>query len=782
MKKAALLLALLAALVAVAAVAGRWYVGSAEARAVDARISGLRAPVEVWRDSLGVPHLWADDETDLARALGYVHAQDRLWQMELVRRVGEGRLAEVLGPDALPSDRFLRTLGIGRAAREEERGLDAESRRLLQAYADGVNAWIRDHTGPLPPEFLVLGFRPAPWTVANSLVITRIMAWDLADWEVGLDLQRAADRAGPERAREIVPRYPDWGERILPGPAPARPAASASHPIDTGPLPVVPALAAGLLSAASFTNASNSWVIAGSRTRSGRPILANDPHLELRAPSLWHLAALHGGATDVVGVTIPGLPVVVLGHTPTVAWGFTNAMVDDVDFFVERVDPADSTRYQTPAGWERFTVRPETILVKGRDPVVMRVRSTRHGPVLADVEPRAGDRVLAMQWTALQPSTSYIAMRAMNRARNASEFTEALRGFNEPHQNVVFADAAGSIGYRLVGRVPVRRSGDGLFPAPGWTGEADWTGFLPPDQHPRATDPAEGFIVTANNAQTGAGYPHHLGSLYAQPFRAQRIREMILPARGVTAADVARQQVDVVDLLARRYLPQAVRAAEAIRNPGIARELRRWDGAATTDSHAAAVFYVWYEQLRGHIGADEFGGRFVYFPRQALDQILDEGDGAWVDDVRTTRRESLAEMSNASMREAIAVVGSRTWGDIHTVRIAHALGSVELLASALGLNAPAFAAPGSPNTVNVAGYGRLLPFVSTHGASMRHVVDMADPDGAGGFILPTGQSGIPRSPHYADQTSRWREGRLWPIPLDRDRARRAAVSRVTLGP
>ena len=796
LRKLAYVLAGLVVLLFVVLAGARWYVGrAAPDYARGAALPGLSAEVEVWRDSLGVPHVWARNEADLFRAMGYVHAQDRLWQMELFRRVADGRMAEVLGPRLVDTDRFLRTLGMGRAAAETERTLNPEARALLQAYADGVNAWIADHPGPLPPEFLVLRFTPEPWTIRNSLAIGKIMAWDLADWNVGLDVQRAAEAVGPELARDLHPAYPDWGATILGddaewkgkgGAAPAPPATAApprARAVSGVHVPRVPPLAAWLLEGVSAARASNAWVIGGERTASGKPILANDTHLALRAPSLWYLAALHGGGLESAGMTIPGVPLVVIGHGKTVAWGFTNAMTDDVDFFVEQVDSANAGRYRTPEGWADFEVRPETILVKGAEPVIHRVRTSRNGPVLSDVEDRAGGKVMAMRWTAQDPSTEVYALLGMNRARNAAEFTRALRDFNNPHQNVVFADAEGNIGYWMGGRVPVRASGDGVLPAAGWTGEGRWTRYLDFDEHPHVLNPAEGFVVTANNRQVGPAYPHRITSNWAPPYRAMRIREMVQDARALTADDVARQQMDVRDVFARRHLPFAVRAAEMAGDSAVARELRAWNGEAQVDSRPAALFYTWVEALRTRIGSDEFRGTPVYFPRDALESVLERGGGAWVDDVTTDSTETLDGQIVAAMREAVRTVGQRTWGELHPTRMDHPLGVVAALDRALKLNIGPFPNRGSPNTVNVAGFGaRTPPFVNAYGPSQRHVVDLARVDDEGGFIVPTGQSGVPTSRHYRDQVQMWREGGLWRIPLDRAKAEARAVTRVTLTP
>ncbi|HEX2205660.1 MAG TPA: penicillin acylase family protein [Longimicrobium sp.] len=793
-KKIAIALLAVLALVLVAALSARWYIGRAEPNpSRGATIAGLKDEVEVWRDSLGVPHVWAESEEDLFRAVGYVHAQDRLWQMELFRRVADGRMAEVLGARLVDTDRFLRTLGMGRAAAENERVLTPEARRLLQAYADGVNAWIRGRSGPLPPEFMVLGVEPEPWTVRNSLSIAKIMAWDLADWEPGLHLQRALDNVGPELGRDLFPTYPAGGLTILGGdgqwrgkgaaPAPSAPATTTPPaPVSGVTMPEIPPLAAALLDGVSIARASNSWVVGGGRTKSGKPILANDMHLALRAPSLWYLGALHGGGVEVAGMMLPGVPVVVAGHGKRVAWGYTNAMVDDVDFFVEEVDPQDSTRYRTQVGWASFVVRPETIRVKDAAPVVHRVRTTRHGPVMSDVDERGGGRVLAMRWTAHDPSNEMTALLGMNRARSAAEFTQALRDFRNPHQNVVFADAEGNIGYWMGGRVPVRRSGDGVLPVAGWTGEGEWVRYLDFDEHPHVLNPADGFVVTANNRQVGPEYPHRIASDWAEPYRAMRIREMVEGARDLTAADVARQQMDIRDAFARRNLPHALRAAESAGDSASLRELRAWDGSARPDSRAAALFYTWFEALRRRVGDDEFRGKPVYFPRDVMDALLARGGGAWVDDVSTPETETLDALSAAAMREAAETVGANTWGEMHATRIDHPLGVVKVLDRALGLNIGPFPSGGSSNTVNVASHGRTPPFVNTYGPSQRHVVDMAAVDDEGGFVIPTGQSGIPTSRHYRDQTPMWRTGLLWRIPLDRAKAEARAVSRMKLSP
>ncbi|HUH13516.1 MAG TPA: penicillin acylase family protein, partial [Longimicrobiales bacterium] len=510
-------------------------------------LAGLSEPAEVWRDSLGVPHIWAEGAHDLMVAQGYVHAQDRLWQMELLRRAAEGRLAELFGPALVPSDRFLRTLGLWSAAGAAEATLEPGVRALLEAYAAGINAWIADTHGALPPELLLTRARPEPWTPRHSLAIEKIMAMDLSLYQTSLSATRAAARLGAEALPVLLPGYPSWGGTIVDGPA----------------LPAVPGPAAALVASGSIAHASNAWVIGGAHTASGRPILANDMHLALRAPSLWYLAALHaaradglpggeGRGLDVAGTTLPGVPFVITGHNRAVAWGFTNAMVDDVELFVERADPRDPSRYLVPGGAEPFRVRTDTIRVKGREAGVEHtIRSTRHGPVISDLEEGLGGDVVALRWLAHDPASSVRALPAMNLAADADALVAAVDAFDNPHVNIVYADTAGAFGYVMAGRVPLRANGapPPLLPVPGWSGEWDWTGELPFDRHPRTRSPARGYVVSANNRQAAGAVADRVTTFWADPFRALRISALVEAAiarGGVDAAAVHRMQLDVV--------------------------------------------------------------------------------------------------------------------------------------------------------------------------------------------------------------------------------------------
>jgi penicillin amidase len=727
--------------------------------------AAVTRPVDVWRDSAGVPHVWSQSIEDMLFAQGYVHAQERLWQMELFRRVGEGRLSEAFGETMIDTDKFFRTLGIWQAADANLRQLDAEQRRLLEAYVAGVNFWIDQQEGPLPPEFVTLRIKPEQWTPQHSLAIEKIMAWDLTVYSGAASLTRAVRQLGAEKSKYLFPIDPAWGTTI----------------IETAEVPAIPAPAAALLDALSITRASNAWVIGGSRTRSGKPILANDMHLLLRQPGVWYLMALHAPNVDVAGMTLPGVPHVIAGHNRAVAWGFTNVMMDDIDLFSERIDPQDTTRYVTPTGMQQFVMRKETLRVKGRDSaLVFNVRSTRHGPVISDVENRLrGPEVIAVQWAALDTSRSFRAFHALNQARNAGDVRRALRDFNNPHQNVVYADTAGNFGYQMAGRIPLRgnRNKPPILPVPGWTGEHDWRGYLSFDEHPSAHNPANGYAVTANNRQARGPVGDLISNDWDMPYRAARIRDMVRANNPHDAGSVHRMQLDVTDLLAVKYKRHAAAAAQVSGREAAARLLEAWNGEAARDSRAAPYFYAWYEHLRRQLGRQLYG-RTGYFPRDALNAALDSGRVLWAG---ARGKALLDSLSAASLVHADSLVRGKTWGEVHRVRVAHVLGEVAAIDKLLALNVGPEPHQGSPTTVNVAQYiGDRLPITTSYGPSQRHVVDMANIDGAGGFILPTGQSGLPASQHYSDMFARWRNGGLWLIPLDRKRAEARAVHQLQI--
>lgn len=754
------------------------YVRSAEQdRTGTVPVAGLEAPVEVVWTEAAVPSIRARTLRDAVFAQGLLHARERLWQMDLVRRAVQGRLAEVMGESALSTDRFMRGIGLWRATQLALATLGPDELTLLQAYADGVNAALDNWSGALPPEFLLLRYEPEPWEPIHSLAVARMMSLTLAAYGESIAVARALRTLPPDRARWLFPELPEWAATILP-PQP----------------PVIPPLGAALIEGFSVAAASNAWVVDGSRTASGNPILANDMHLELQAPSLWYLVAIHAPASDslpaldVAGVSLPGAPLVIVGRNRAVAWGFTNAYVDDVDLFIERVDPDDPGRYVTPDGSLPFEVDIETIQVKGRAaPVELEVRRTRHGPVLPPGQPGAsGDTVLALRWTAHDPTTVVRSVLGYNLARGWDDFVQAVDQMDSPNQNVVYADTGGHIGFVMGGTVPIRgdRRPATVIPRPGWTGEWDWTGTLPFDEHPRSLDPDAGFFATANNRQTAEPVSELISHTWLQPFRAMRIAQMITEAPApLDIAAVRAMQMDVLDLFARRYVDRAIAAAAAAELPRAVQLLRSWDHRATADSEAATLFYAWNERVRWQLARDLYGGSAAYFTRASATAVMERRAVPWA----ASPEEAYRAIAVRAMRQAEETTQGRPWRQANRVIHGHALGEISLLDRVLGLNIGPVPHAGSPNTVNVALWAfqspeEDFPFLSTAGVSMRQVVELRNTDATGGFVITTGQSGLPFSRHYDDLFPLWRDGRLLTVELDPGPGEGPAGDRLRLVP
>jgi penicillin G amidase len=746
------------------------------------RVAGLSAPVEVVRDRWAVPHVRAASEEDAYRAVGFLHAQDRLWQMELNRRVGQGRLAAVLGPEALPADRLMRTLGLARAAEASVGALEPGARRLLEAYAEGVNAFLALGRR-LPPEFLILRHRPEPWRAADSVLFLKLMALDLSrGWRAELARARLARALTPAQIADL------WPE---------------SDPLD----PVTLAASADALRGFALAGVegppavgalgSNEWVVAGSRTATGAPLLANDPHLGLTAPGVWYLAHLEvAGGISVIGATLPSVPFVVLGRTPGTAWGFTNTGSDVQDLFVETVDPADPGRYLAPGGSLPFAVRTEEVEVRGGQPVRLVVRETRHGPVVSDVLPGAAapeGRVLALAWTGLDPAdrTAEAGFRVA-RARDWDGFVAAFEMFGAPQQNIAYADRAGRIGLLSPGRVPVRAAGDGRLPAPGGEGAFDWTGFVPYAALPRTVDPPRGYLLNANNRLVGEGYPHLLAAEWEPPYRARRIEEVLEASPRLDQEGSRRLQLDQLSTLARELLPALVEAAEGgpDGDDGLAAALRAWDGTMNAARPEPLVFSAWYAELGPLVWGDELAGLPGGVRPDALARMLRERQ-AWCDDVGTAGAvETCAARSRLALERALAWCAGRhgsdwrrwRWDAEHRAVMEHRpFDRVPWLRRLFSVEAPV---GGSGTTVNVASYQGAAPeapFLSGHGPSYRALYDLADPERSL-FVAPAGQSGHPLSRHYRDLARLWREGAYLPMTTSRAAYEPDATGRLALVP
>lgn len=742
-------------------------------------VTGIEQPVEVLRDTHGIPHIFAQSEADAHFALGFVHAQDRLWQMEMNRRIAAGRLAEVVGPAALDTDRFLRTLGIREVAEANVRALDADSRRLLAAYAAGVNAFLA--TRPvLPPEFWLLGITPEPWSDVDSAAWVKMLAWDLGgNWRSEL-LRLQLARSLPTAAiQQFLPPYP--GDEAIELPNLAALYGESAGP----PLPGISDAPAG---------GSNSWVVSGAHTKSGKPLLANDPHLGLTAPGIWYFAHLHAPGLNAIGATLPGVPGVVIGRNDRIAWSATNTGPDVQDLYLERLDSA--ARYLAPEGWRPFQTRRELIHVKGAPDVELAVRVSRHGPVISDVVASAAaaaprGEVLALAWTALaENDASIAAIFRMPRARDWPEFLEATRALQAPQQNLSYADVDGNIGFIAPGRIPVRKPENalrGLAPAPGWDARYDWQGTIPFAELPRAFNPTGGRIVTANQKIVPPGYRHHITSEWQPPYRALRIAGLLDQSKQHERASFARMQMDVVSLPARELLPRLLRTepkSAAARDA--LRHLAAWDGTMSADRREPLLFTAWWRELARALYADELGSAFraTWSERPVFTANVLAGQSKWCDDARTPATETCGELLSASLERALADVqryDDTPWGEVHHAEARHRPLTRSWLRRFFDITVPS---GGDGYTLNV---GRMdwgdaaEPFANRHAASLRAIYDLADPE-ASVFIHPTGQSGNPLSAHYRDLAPLWARGEYLPMTMDRARLEAAGVERLVLKP
>jgi penicillin amidase len=826
----------LVVIIVVAAAAGvaAWFYLRQSLPLVDGTVTvaGISGPVDIVRDADAIPHILASSKRDAFFGLGYVHAQDRLWQMEFQRRIGHGRLSEIFGAVALPQDRFLRTVGFGRAAHTAWAHLPDKARSEIEAYVAGVNAFIDTHRGRgLPPEFTLLRFAPEPFTGADVLAWVKMMAWDLsANYSVEMMRHDIEARVGHDRAAELLPPYPEQGLSIVGGigeaistpaaapasasrtTAPARPAATA---ISSWASALASSLASGdravtgLLLGGQRNEAlgSNNWVVDSTMTASGKPMLASDPHLATKVPSLWYLAHMSAGDFDVIGATLPGTPAVAIGRNRDIAWGETNVAADVEDLFLERLDASgQSAEFQ--GTWEPIRTIVETITVKGADPVRVDVRITRHGPLVSDAinannaasktDPTPAPlEPLAFRWTALDDRDSTIvSFLKLNEARNWDEFTTALRDFDTPAQNFVYADVNGHIGYYAPGRIPVRKSGDGSRPVEGWTGAAEWIGWIPFEELPHAFDPPNHFIVTANNRPMPAAYPHLVGSDYPNPYRAERITELLTAKRGLTPNDFRDIQVDTASLHAKALLP-ALLAQVASEEPATRRALellRQWSFDGRGDSGAEAVFQAWFLKLAPALVGDELGpqalaayaGRFSSITR-LVTGVLSRGSSPWCDNVNTPAQESCRDVVTTALVDAVADlekrmgsdIGRWRWDGVHRAVFPHqGLDAVGLLRPILSRSMPN---GGDWSTVNVGPVAAGSPYDQTSIPGYRQIVDLS-PANDSRFLDAVGQSGHVLSRHYDDFLADWQTVRHRRMRMDRPSIEDGAIGRLRLLP
>ncbi len=742
---------------------------------------GLRHRVTIARDADGVPLITAADDDDAAFGLGFAQAQDRLFQMDLMRRLGAGRLAEIFGPRAVPVDKEMRILGLYRLAEAEFAHLSAPVRRGLNAYAAGVNAFLAMRSGALPPEFLLLRYAPGKWRPADTLVWGKLMDLELAgNYRGELERARLARVLSPAELAFLYSQYPTDAPTTLAALMPIY----RRLPLDR--------LCAALppLSVVGPIYESNNWVVNGAHSTSGKPLLANDPHLAFSAPGLWYLARLETPAGEIAGGTVAGTPFVVIGHNDDIAWGMTTTGSDVEDLFIEKADPADPRRYLTPDGSAAFHTRRELIKVRGAAPVTITVRATRHGPVLSDTLP-AGDvkrgYVLALAAPFLQPDdTTADAIWGIDRAADWTQFRDALRAFVGPQQNIVYADRRGTIGFIAPARVPLRKEGDGWLPVPGWTGQYDWQGYIPFAQLPQATNPASGHLVSANNKIVPDSYAFFLSHDWDLPNRFLRITALLQRTPRQSPAASLRIQADTLSLAAKRLVPLMTRIAPADEGArqAIAR-LRRWDFRMDRRAVAPLLFTAWLRAFAravffGHIGPAA-AGYWSLRPRIVAAVLQDHPEWCGPPAAHTKGCDALLL---SALRRALAALRRRygpnmatwRWGRAHIALFRNPVfGRIAILRDWID---PRISTGGGSDTVDRGSttiWDDAHPYRQTFGAGLRIITDLASPRDSRMIAAP-GQSGNPLSPHFSDLVRRWRDF-VYLVP-----GRATAVATLTLEP
>ncbi|MFZ5883786.1 MAG: penicillin acylase family protein [Chloroflexota bacterium] len=797
-------------------------------------IEGLTAPVTVYRDASGIPHIFAENAHDLFFAQGFVHAQDRLWAMESARRAAHGTLSEVIGERGLKNDTMMRILGMTESAEADWETLDPATQAALTAYADGVNAFLAQAGKRLPLELKILGITPQPWTPIDSLVFGKLVAWGLSNnYQDELVISKLTQSLSWEELLPLLPEYPgpdvipDANAALQPETIDAMLRGARFISLTQGDMNVAlrgttfmsplqndvnialrgttfmsplqndvnvalrgatfmsPLLQSDINVALLLPNqGSNAWVVGGSHTASGKPLLAGDPHQALSMPTLWYEVGLHttDNAYNVVGASLPGLPGVEIGHNAHIAWAVTNARPDVQDLFLETLND-DGTQYLFKGEWKPLTFREEVIQVKGGEAVTLKVRITHHGPLVSDATPESPQH-LALRWTGLDQGRPLAqAILQLNRAANWDEFRAALALWQLPGMNFVYADTAGNIGYQMSGAVPVRAKNDlyGLLPVSGSDGEHEWTGFVPFAELPSAQNPKGDFFASANNRPAGLDYPHFLSHYYQPPYRVALISQTIRDLKNATAEDFAKLQAswysDINHQVAQTIAAEAAPQTDAEKTA--VSLLKDWDGVMSPESRAAALSELALRNLirlaldpkLDSASIDSYL-TLAGYPYMFLQNLLDDPANPWWGGRR-------AEILTSALSAAVTELGDQTWGDIHQYTAAHPLGSIGPLRPIF--NRGPFPTGGNWNTVDSGAYYADKPYAMTLGPAYRIIADPADWD-ASISIIPTGQSGQPFSPHYDDQIEPWLKVEYHPLLFSLEAIKAAAANRLVLKP
>jgi len=774
------------------------------------RLAGLTAPVIVTYDALAVPNITASNLPDLFFAQGYVTAQDRLWQMDMTRRFASGDLAVILGPNYVKYDREQRILGMRQVAARAAANMEPQQRAQFEAYAAGVNAYIEQHRKTLPLEFRFLGYSPHVWTVEDSVLVGLSMTEFLNHglYKEKLEKEKILAKLGPELTADLFVNtswrdHPPGADSSsieneipqegTPDEEEQAPQAGTGHRREsfaTSGEPQIPRLRRPTSAASARDDnqekerplrpGSNNWVISGAHTASGKPLLSNDMHLDLELPNVWYEAHLTAGDFDVVGVTLPGVPYVIVGHNRRIAWGFTNLGPNVEDLYVEKFN--EQGEYLTPQGWVKPEHRQEIIRVKGAPEVTLDVVTTRHGPVITELVP-GETRKLALKGTIYDPQATRIPFFAIDSAQNWQEFEAAFSQFGAPAQNVVYADVDGHIGYHATGLIPIRAAGDGSLPVPGDDDAHEWTGYVPYDQLPSVYDPPSGIIASANGRVTPDGYPYELSIEWMSPYRTQRIYKLLNAPKKFTPVDMLAIQTDVVSpfdrFCAERFVYAVDHTARASARAKSAAELmRNWDGTMDVDSPAATIAFFSRDKLQELLLQPRLGDdwkNYKWFMSSVwLENVLDHQPPRWLPPGYSSYDELLTRAVEEAVDDpsATRALSLWKWGRAHRVDIEHPFWS----------HFPILKKGAGTGSLPLSGDDETIKQVAPHfGPSERLTVDFADLDAATLDIV-NGESGNIFDEHYNDQWDAYYHGRTFALPFSPGAVQRTGVHHLRLEP
>lgn len=733
----------------------------------DIELVGMSEKVTVFRNNQAVPSIYAENEEDLYRAVGYLMAQDRLWQMDLLRRATTGRLSEIFGEDLVNTDLLMRSLRIPEKSAEVLNQTGSNVITALEAFACGVNQYIDNNRNNLPPEFSILGYTPEHWKPEHSVNLTGYMAWDLnMGWSTEVILHKLKQKVNEEMFRELVPDldlqdsyvYPDSG-------------------MDAGELMSVINHSAKLAELGlQVFSGSNNWAVSGNRSITGKPLLANDMHLGLFSPGIWYqMHQVVDGKLNVTGVVLPGQPFVIAGHNENIAWGMTNVMLDDVDFYLETVNPENPYEYMYMGEWREMEVRREVFVTGKNDSTVKELRFTHRGPVISKLK-SAGEEVISMKWTGNLYSNEVRSVYLLNRAENWEQFRDALTTFNSVSQNVIYADTEGNIGLQTAAGIPVRE-GSGILIVPGEDDTYEWKGLVPFEELPYSYNPPEGFLLSANNRMVPDDYPYYISHWYDLPYRYDRIHEMLTEKEVFSIADYRDMLGDKKSKLAEQMVPGLLEELSKVQQLSPAENeavslLKDWDMVYRSSGPEPLIFEKFYNifletLLREQMG-DGFYREFIAskaLVRNIVNRVWTSKSSAWLSDSQSESDNPFNEAVSKSFSRAIGLLEEKLggtpedwqWGNLHRFTLEHPVGSVRIINLIFNMNRGPFSPGGSFHTVCPYSYPFGNPFEVNHGASQRHIFSAADWDESLA-VIPTGTSGIPASSYYCDQTETYISG------------------------